>query len=74
MNRIRFKSLLNKNHLLNCVVGAKLNNDTFEVTYASETQGYIILKVIDKSKADILLEPLADGAVVKLKYKKKNAV
>lgn len=63
---------INNESFTNCVVGAKLNNDTFEVTYASEVQGYVVLKVIDKNKADTLLKPLTDGAIVKFKYKKRG--
>ena len=55
-----------------CVKGAKLNDNTFEVSYASPEQGIICIKVIDKAKADTMLQAATAGAEVKLKYKKRG--
>lgn len=63
---------LNNGAFVNCTKGALLQDGAFEVTYASETQGIIVISVKDKAKADAFLEPLKGGCEVKLKYNKRG--
>ena len=63
---------INDEEFTDCVADKKLNNDTFVIKYASAAQGIVVIGVADKAKADALLQPLADGAKVKFKYKKRG--
>lgn len=63
---------INGESFTNCVKGAKLNSNVFQIDYVSEEQGIIIIKVIDKSGAKTLLESKKDGVPVKFKYKKRG--
>ncbi len=56
----------------NCVEGAKLCNGAFVVKYANAEQGYIVIAVADKDKADELLKGKAEGVDVVLSYAKRG--
>lgn len=57
---------------VNCVEGAKLCDGAFVVKYANAEQGYIIIAVADKEKADALLKDKAEGVDVVLSYAKRG--
>ena len=63
---------INNTSFTNCTLGALLNDGAFEVTYCSDTQGWIRIAVKDKAKADAILKPATSGVEVKLKYKKRG--
>jgi len=56
----------------NCVEGAKLCDGAFVVKYANAEQGYIVIAVADKDKADELLKDKAEGVDVVLSYAKRG--
>lgn len=56
----------------NCVEGAKLCDGAFVVKYANAEQGYIVIAVADKDKADALLKEKAEGVDVVLSYAKRG--
>ena len=56
----------------NCVEGAKLCGGAFVVKYANAEQGYIVIAVADKDKADALLKEKAEGVDVVLSYAKRG--
>lgn len=56
----------------NCVEGAKLCDGAFVVKYANAEQGYIVIAVADKDKADELLKDKVEGVDVVLSYAKRG--
>ena len=60
-----------------CTVGATLDvggqNDWLQVKYADEKQGIVVLSVIDKAKADLVLDAAAGKSLdVKFKFNKRG--
>ena len=55
-----------------CVQGAELNDGAFVVKYASPEQGYVVIAVKDKAKADTLLKDKKEGVDVVLSYAKRG--
>ena len=56
----------------NCVAGAKLCDGAFVIKYANAEQGYVVIAVADKAKADALLKDKAEGVNVVLSYAKRG--
>ena len=56
----------------NCVEGALLCDGAFVIKYANAEQGYIVIAVADKTKADNLLKDKAEGVDVVLSYAKRG--
>ena len=56
----------------NCVAGAELCDGAFVVKYANAEQGYVVIAVKDKEKADALLKDKAEGVDVVLSYAKRG--
>jgi hypothetical protein len=56
----------------NCVEGALLCDGAFVVKYANAEQGYVVIAVADKEKADALLRDKAEGVDVVLSYAKRG--
>ena len=55
-----------------CTQGALLNNGAFVIKYANAEQGYVVIGVADKAKADALLEGKKEGVDVVLSYAKRG--